>query len=203
MAEEQKKNNSLKDQATFGTGIAGGILVLFIFFFILNYFNILSLSALYPRMFGLLPHQPFNNVQKTELKADLLTDNPKFKNYTKLDNQVTDAQMSNYFALINSKEIPLDDAKYPDEIYGIFSGFDNNYIQIVTYNGIKNLAYTKDLTIQKYQQEEKSATQSAVIVGTTQIDKSSFFNQSMFGKILHLSITLTSPKTIQQIYLNE
>lgn len=111
--------------------------------------------------------------------------------------------LSNYNALINAKKVPLDNSKYPDEIYGIFSGFDNNYIQVVTYNGIKNLAYSKDLAIEKYGQTEKSATSSAVTVGLTQIDKSSFFTQSTFGKILHLSITLTSPITIQQIYLNE
>ncbi len=131
------------------------------------------------------------------------TDNPKFKNYTKLENQATDAQISNYIALIKAKNIPLDDLKYPDEIYGIFSGFDNNYIQIITYSGIRNLSYTKDLYILEQGKAEKSTTSSGVSIGFSRVDNNSFFNQNMFGKTLHLKITPTTPEAILQIYLTE
>lgn len=132
-----------------------------------------------------------------------LANDPKFKNYTKLGNQATDAQMSNYTALINEKEVPLDDPKYPEEIYGIFSGFDEKYIQVVTYNGVKNLAYDKNLQISKAGTPDKPSTSSAVTIVFLPADKNTFLNPSGFGKILHLSISLTTPETIQQIYLNE
>ncbi len=188
--------------SNFGYAILGFLFLFFIFLAILNYFNIFSLSALYPNQLGFLPHKSFN-IQKNNTNNQLPADNPKFKNYSKLENQATDTQISNYIVLINAKKIPTDNSKYPNEIYGIFSGYDSNYIQIVTYNGIKNFAYTKDLTIQQYGQAEKSATSSATTVKLTQIDKSSFLNQSMFGKILHMAVTLTSPITIQQIYLSK
>ncbi|MCL5019037.1 MAG: hypothetical protein M1426_00965 [Patescibacteria group bacterium] len=178
------------------------LIIIIVLFGTLNYFNILSLSALYPNQLGFLPHQPFN-VQKTPLTNNLLADNPKFKNYLKLDNQATDAQMSNYIELISAKKIPIDTPQYPEEIYGIFSGFNNNYIQIVTYNGTKNLPYAKDLFILEQRQAEKSATQSSATIGFNEIDKNILFNNNMFGKILHLSITLTSPETVKQIYLTE
>ena len=142
------------------------------------------------------------NLQK-KTQNTLLVNDPKFKNYTKLANQATDAQMTSYVETISQKGIPLDIPEFPEEIYGIFSGFDDKSIQIVTYNGIENLAFAKDLSIQKPEKIEKSATSSAITVGFSKIDNNSFFNQTMFGKILHLTITPTTPETVLQIYLTE
>ena len=36
-----------------------------LFFFILNYFNIISLSQIYPRQLGFLPHRPFSQAPRT------------------------------------------------------------------------------------------------------------------------------------------
>lgn len=44
-------------------GILGLILGVLVIFFVLNYFNILSLSSLYPNLFGPLPHRTSKNNQ--------------------------------------------------------------------------------------------------------------------------------------------
>lgn len=46
-------------------GIFGLILGVIFIFLILNYFNILSLSTLYPKYFGSLPHAPYNFISRT------------------------------------------------------------------------------------------------------------------------------------------
>lgn len=60
-----KSSNSLK---ILGFGIAEVVffaLAIALFFGILNYFNILSLSQIYPNLFGSLPHQPFKESVQT------------------------------------------------------------------------------------------------------------------------------------------
>lgn len=141
------------------------------------------------------------NLVKTKTKSVSLANDPKFKNYTKLANQATDAQILNYIALIAAKEIPSNDPLYPNEIYGIFSGYDDKYVQIVTYNGIKNLPYIKDLNILLFGQPVKESTSSGVTVGLTQIQKNAFFNKNMFGQVIKLS--LVTPEAVQTIYLTE
>lgn len=49
------------------------LIVIIVFFGLLNYFNILSLSKLYPDTFGFLPHKTFN---PTPLKKTQLTNSP-------------------------------------------------------------------------------------------------------------------------------
>src|SRR3989344_313908 len=52
------ENENLKSEVSFlALGIAAGIAILLIILFTLNYFNILSLSTLYPKQLGWLPHR--------------------------------------------------------------------------------------------------------------------------------------------------
>lgn len=63
MASDGKKSLQI-----LGFGIAeilGILAVIAIFFGVLNYFNILSLSSLYPKYFGSLPHQPLSQSTQT------------------------------------------------------------------------------------------------------------------------------------------
>lgn len=67
--EKPREKNSLlkillKDVSAFGTGICLGVICLVLIFFTLNYFNIISLSALLPNGFGWLSHQN-NSTYKT------------------------------------------------------------------------------------------------------------------------------------------
>ncbi len=61
MDEEQKRHPLLKilllDIGVAGTSIFGALGIIVIAFILLNYFNILSLSDLYPKYLSLLPHQ--------------------------------------------------------------------------------------------------------------------------------------------------
>lgn len=72
---QQSKNPYL-----FKTGVFEIVFVLLaiaIFFSILNYFNILSLSQLYPKYFEFLPHRPFSNTaQNANVNTPKLTSIP-------------------------------------------------------------------------------------------------------------------------------
>ena len=54
------RKESRAEEVKFGSlGLFSGIVIVIALFFILNYFNILSLSKVFPRIFGFLPHEPF------------------------------------------------------------------------------------------------------------------------------------------------
>ncbi len=196
MAEEQKKNNSLKNQATFGIGIAGGILVLFILFFILNYFNVLSLSSLYPRMFGFLPHLPFET-STTSRNYQTPTPTPA----KVVSGLATKEQIEEYQAYVKQKGF-ADAFPFPNDskswsVEGVYAGYENNTVSVVTIKGlikffVNQATSFETITIVKGSKEKGGG--SFRTAGLYKLDK--FLQTVTTGKFLQIYYTKLSDTNI-------
>ncbi|MCL5970822.1 MAG: hypothetical protein M1450_04975 [Patescibacteria group bacterium] len=195
-ASSQKKNNSLKDQATFGTGITGGILVLFIFFFTLNYFNVLSLSSLYPRMFGFLPHKPFET-SSTNTNNQIPTPTPEAIE----SGLATKEQIEKYQTYVRQKGF-ADALSYSNDskswsVEGLYAGYENNIVNVVTNKGLVKFPISEatgfeTIIIVKGSKEEGGGTFRTA--GTYKLDK--FLQTVTTGKFLQIYYTKLSNKDI-------
>lgn len=194
--QDRKKRFALLEVGLFEISFV--LIIVIVLFGILNYFNILSLSKLYPNTFGFLPHKAFNS---TPLPKAQLANSP-----TPIQNQASQAQMLGYVEKVTSKNIPLDSLETPNEFYGIFSGYDNTQIQLVTRKGVKNFPLANNLQISSQatasaQTTESASTETKTLSFNT-VDKNTLFNSSQFGKILHIALSADS-KSVQAIFLNE
>lgn len=139
--------------------------------------------------------QSVNNLVKNTINTQKL-------NFTKLSYQASQSQMLEYVAKVTSKNIPQNNHLYKNEVNGIFSGFDDKNLQIVSYNGIQNFAISQNLTIFEYVVSSGSA-QTEEILTALPIRKEAFFNKTGFGKILLVVLATNPSNLITKIYFNE
>lgn len=90
--------------------VVGALVLLLLAFFALNYFNIISLSRLYPKQFGFLPHQPFSKTQALK-KSPLQTTSPPALNQSPATTSQTPTQK-----LIFPCPLKLDPCPKPEAI---------------------------------------------------------------------------------------
>jgi len=147
-----------------------------------------------------------NNTINNSVKS--VVTNTQNLNFTKLSNQADQTKLLAYTQKVAAKNVPLNNPEAKNELYGIFSGFDNNNIQLVTYSGIKNFSLAKNLEILKQATDTATdqATSSAITQGESlsinTIKKDVLFNKNQFGKTLQVIFSADS-KYVQSIFLSE
>lgn len=66
---EQKQKKLFEEIEWTSAGGILGLVTIMVFFLVLNYFNMLPLSQIFPSLFGSLPHQPYQKTQTLSKKA--------------------------------------------------------------------------------------------------------------------------------------
>ena len=177
------------------------LLILVIFFGVLNFFNILSLSRLYPNQLGWLPHLS----QTTQSKTSGVQPSPLI-NFPKLQNQASNAQMNKYinfatgFSKPTVQQIPTD---YVSD--SVFSGYDTRTIQVVTNEGTLDLSFDQNTLFQELPNPGTQAKNAAVpgllpkpIKYATQ---ENFFKNVPFGSVLQVFYSKPGLKATQVNYI--
>jgi hypothetical protein len=59
--QQLQKSKQLLNVERIGARLLFGIVLLIFLLLVLNYFNIISLSSLFPNLFGFLPHKPLSS----------------------------------------------------------------------------------------------------------------------------------------------
>ena len=181
------------------------VLVLLVFFGILNYFNILSLSSLYPSKLGWLPHITKNSQVSTQVTPSPAAQIPTPKQTLspealaiqgkQLTNEASLVDISNYIAQITQRfptPTPLVTTN-PEDIStsGILSGYDATYFQIIGPDKTATNYYYDSTTVFNSVGAAGTAPSSNA-VGFTQKSSTDILNNANFGKFLSIDYTSTT-----------
>jgi uncharacterized protein YjdB len=170
----------------------------------LNFFNVLSLSSIYPKSLGFLPHlnQPANSSSTTQSNPVGAVDNTKSSiptNFAKLTHEASDAQIKKYQSYAVRFNEPIQDHNSPDYISdGVFSGYDAQNIQVVTKSGIINLKYDANTIFQKYAPSQQDS--GGVIGPEPYTSPQTFFKSINFGSVLQFYYSKTGLRATEINY---
>jgi len=181
------------------------LLVLVLFFGVLNFFNILSLSKIYPNQLGWLPHQQPTAQNQT---SGTVT-NKQFSTtagFTKLQNQASDSQMKKYQAFAARFSNPAPQKNSNNYISNaVFSGYNNQTIQVVIKDGILNLNFNQTTLFQKFPTlttSKNSSTSTEMLSKSIGYSSSQdFFKNVSFGSVLLVFFSKSDLKTTQVNYI--
>ena len=130
------------------------LIIIIVLFGTLNYFNILSLSALYPNQLGFLPHQAFTNTkinQKVAISTPNSQSTPIPVSYG--ENKLSAERIAESKAYVKEKNFASKTSVRQDggsfAVDGIFSAFGKQQIQLVTADGIMNFAFNSSTAFEQ------------------------------------------------------
>ncbi len=185
----QTINNNYSDSTTHKTSKRNIIIIILIFVIIL-----LTITAiLYLNKSQILP-----NLQE---RHTVQANDPRLTNIPKIQNQANKTNFQNYLQIVDDKNLPQNNQSDKNEIYGIFTGFGQNSIQIVNSGGYSTYNLEKNVTVFTYKPATQSANKDVVTLVATPINNSDFFNTSSFGKIIQLLLTSAATQTVKSINL--
>ena len=124
------------------------LITLAVIFGVLNYFNILSLSTLYPKQFGFLPHQQVLNQNKnatTNLTNSQIT-NPYTEKVKKLDKPAYNTDLKQTIGT------------------GFFTGVSGNKLEVETAIGKLSFTIEADTLLQKMTTQPVNTTTNGTVV---------------------------------------
>jgi hypothetical protein len=202
-------NEKLKDALILFAEIAGFLAVFVVFLLILNFFNLLSLSGMYPNQLGFLPRQQSNSTQgKPLLPSPTPINNNQSvpASFAKLQNQALDSQMKKYqtyAALLSNPTVQANPNDYVSD--GVLSGYDARTIQVVIKRGVLNLSFDQNTLFQKQPAPQTQANGTAqsgtlprAIAYTSPKD---FFKNVSFGRVLQVYFSRPDLKATQVNYI--
>lgn len=203
-ADILRKQNRKKRLAFLEVGLfeASFVLIIIIVLFgILNYFNILSLSALYPNQLGFLPHIPYSQNKATQD----VSQKPQFPipAFKRLANQAAEDKISKYLTYMKTHSINLQD---PNPLIvitnGAFSGYSKNTIQITTADKVMNFLVASEtaiLTVEEPQNPIPSSVPNKSLKVSSNYTFLELVKKITFGDILQVSYLKTSPEKATEI----
>jgi hypothetical protein len=211
---EQKTTETTNPLLLLTLEIGGLVAAFVIFLLILNFFNILSLSSIYPKTFGFLPHlkqtvQKTINNQQTQNQTPQAMPNSQSRvpvNFVKLQNQAPDSLMFKYQNRVAGFTKPtLQDTAANSYISdAVFSGYDTRSIQIVTADGILNLSYDETTLFQKQpdpKTQASGAQSGALPAAIAYTNSADFFKNVSFGSTLQILFSKPNLKAAQVNYI--
>lgn len=199
-ADILKNQNRKKKLAFLEAGlfeISFVLIVIVVFFGVLNYFNILSLSTLYPNQLGFLPHQKILNHSRNQL-VHTPTQTPVVNSYTPI-NQISAVDIGKYSAYSKNefaKPYYNTDAK-SFIAGGILSGYNDNFVTLITATGAIEFSLTKDTTFSKYV-SSVNKTNTAIV---ETIKKEEFLTKENIGKDVQVYYSKSDTNQAKDIYL--
>jgi cytoskeletal protein RodZ len=182
------------------------LILFFIFLGVLNYFNLVSLNRISPTVFGWLPHLAKTTTQSNSNKnAQTLTPSPTSSPDEIASKAIKGKQLTNEASLNNiASYIEQMIQKFPNPIpvtttdptdlkaSGIFSGYNDNYFQIIGANKLATNFYFDSTTAFN---SLDSATVSANLPPNTLVvlptSSKDFLNPANYGKYLQIDYTST------------
>ncbi len=186
-AEILKQQNRRRRFAALEVGlfeISFVLIIIIVLFGLLNYFNILSLSTLYPNQLGFLPHQPLT--ANTQQKQTVPTPTPA-SNFI----QAEPSDIQSYKELAKQKNINLP-SRIPQSnnfvAVGIFSGYNNQALQIINPEGILTLNFNENTEFATLNSSDNKSSTAGGLLGTSQKynQANDFFVNVRFGSFLQI-----------------
>ena len=175
--------------------IAGLTTVFIVFLLILNFFNIISLSKMYPSQLGFLPHRTtsVNKVNNSIKESLMATPAPNLQNL-----------QSQYLAYANKNlKGPQFDAKEKTySITGAYLSTANDMIQIVTAVGTINFQINSLTTFQTYNNRATFTSGSPYLKS---IGQGNFVKDLKEGTLIQVDYLygVTNPKAIRMTAAND
>lgn len=191
-----EKQNRKKRLAFFEVGLfeASFVLIIIIVLFgLLNYFNILSLSKLYPNTFGFLPHKvTSSNLNKPNTTVPMSTKNPQqvLEDYTKyaknLDKPTYNSDLKQTVAS------------------AIFVGINKNNLEVETSEGKKTFVIDSNTTFESLvANSNANATNGGTLSKEQTYTLDTFTNEVPKGSFLQIFYTTNgaNSKTVKIYYI--
>lgn len=195
-------HEKLKDALVLLSEIAGLLVIFVAFLLILNFFNILSLSTIYPNQFGFLPHlskSTNSTTTQTQSQGAVPNNQSSLANFVRLQNQASDIQISKYQTVAASFSEPSIDPSSSSYISrGVFSGYDSKTIQVVTKGGVLNLSFDANTLFQKYAARQTNAP--SIIGPTAYASVQDFSKNVVFGSTVQIWYSKPDLKATQVNY---
>jgi hypothetical protein len=207
--ERKKRNNAI---VLLLLEIVGLIAVFVVILLILNFFNILSLSKIYPKQLGFLPHlrQTANTQRTPQTQTTGVTSGnqaPVLASFAKLQNQAPDTKVKKYLNSATGFTKPAISGNSTNYVSdAVFSGYDSHSIQVVTAEGVLNLSFDQNTLFQKQPAPKTPAGGStssaaelpAVVPYASPTD---FFQNVAFGSDLQVLFSKPDLKAIRINYI--
>jgi hypothetical protein len=191
----------LKTALVLSAEILGLLAVFVLFLLVLNYFKIISLPNPFYKT-----STPTTNTVNTNTENNNQSIAPV--NFVKLQNQATDSQISKFNAYAASFSDPANQ-KDPNSylIHGVFSGFDNQNIQVVTEYGVLNLKFDSRTIFRKIPTiattpQPIAASAGAILQTTDYKSAEDFLKNVKFGDIFLIFYSPTN-LSASEITVNE
>jgi len=198
-------NEKLKDALVLVLEVAGLLVVFIALLLFLNFFNVLSLSTIYPNQFGFLPHLNQTITSSTvenQPTGAVPSNQSSLANFVKLQNQASNKQIAIYQAYAARFSKPTAQTNPNDYVSdAIFAGYDNKTIQVVTKDGVLNLGFDTSTLFQKQPNpstQTNSATNSGLLPkALPYVSSADFFKYVVFGSILQVTYSKPDLKVTQ------
>jgi len=183
--------------------ILGLTILFFVFWGVLNYFSIISLNSINPILFGWLPH--LNQTTGIKLANQTpVTNNqsPAPANFAKLQNQASNTQMQKYISYATGFSEPAKDPNSNNYVSnGVFSGYDNQTVQVVTKDGTLNLSFDTNTLFQNYPASAHQPNTNGLVGPTSYTSAQDFFKNVSFGSVVLIFYSKSNLKAAQVNYI--
>ena len=188
--QDRKKRFALLEIGLFEISFV--LIIIITFFGLLNYFNILSLSTLYPNQLAFLPHQD----QKINKQAAVSTPNSKSSPapifYGK--KELPSEKISEYQAYVKEKNFAskttIGQDKKSFAVDGIFSAFAKQQIQLITADGIIDFTFNSSTTFEQMSLAKTSTDSASTAFVISKTYTGDTFPQSVrLGEVVQIYFT--------------
>jgi len=163
----------------------GLLIIVSILLVLLNYFKIIPLSKTFPKYFGFLP--------QTTQKTTIVTATPKpIVTALVWDKQASPTLISNYTDYFKSNNNPVTAYGGTTDMFfvsGVFSAYNNNYIQSVTSDGPTIFQINSDTIFRKISPpitSKYTGSYGVDRISATYKSSTDFFNDAALGSYLEI-----------------
>jgi len=199
----QAQSKNMKSLLVFFTTVIGLLAVFAAFFLILNFFNIISLSKIYPNQFGFLPHLK-QAAQTTQNKHFTSSPTPAF---TPVDTStITTKDSAGKINQYKTYTFPAPKFFSEDGGYwqadGVFAGYGNNTIMIISSKDTLVFNLNAQTVFEQVTISNLQGSSGAALGFTPYSDFNSFIKNVSFGKYVQVYYSqdqTASNKTVTKV----
>jgi hypothetical protein len=198
----QAQGKNMKSLLFFFTTVIGLLAVFATFFLILNFFNIISLSKIYPNQFGFLPHLK-QATQTTQSKHFTSSPTPAF---TPVDTSIiTTKDSAGKINQYKTYALPAprffaEDGNWQAD--GVFAGYGNNTIMIISSKNTLVFNFNTKTVFEQITISNLQGSSGAALGFTPYSDFNAFIKNVSFGKYVQVYYSqnqTASNKTVTKV----
>lgn len=184
-------HEKLKDATILLLEIISLLVIFVVFLFVLNYFKIITLPNFSPKTITPAPTNApaTNNNQSAGVS------------FVKLQNQASQTQIQAYASSVVNFNSPGKDPQSTSYIAdSIFSGYDNQTIQVVTKDGVLNLGFDANTQFE-YSPPPTGNSGGMIAPPTAYASAADFFKAVTFGSTVEITFSKTNLKVSEVDYI--